>query len=33
MKIEADKNLLVLKGSVPGPINGMVIVKKAVKAK
>jgi large subunit ribosomal protein L3 len=30
--VDADKNLLAVKGSVPGPKNGLVTVREAVKA-
>jgi large subunit ribosomal protein L3 len=29
--VDADRNLLLVKGAVPGPTNGMLIVRKAVK--
>lgn len=32
IKIDADKNLLLIKGAVPGPRNGLLIVKNSVKA-
>jgi large subunit ribosomal protein L3 len=32
VKVDPNRNLLVLKGSVPGPNNGLVMIKKAVKA-
>ena len=32
VKIDPERNLLVIKGSVPGPKNGMLVIKKAVKA-
>lgn len=32
VKVEADKNLLLIKGSIPGPNGAMVVVKKAVKS-
>jgi ribosomal protein L3 len=28
MKVDKDKNLLILSGSIPGPKNGLVIVEK-----
>lgn len=31
MQISADKNLLVVKGAIPGPSNGLVYVRKSVK--
>ena len=33
VKVDAEKNLLVIRGSVPGPRNGMLSIKKAVKAR
>ncbi len=33
VKVDAEKNLLFVKGAVPGAKNGMVIVKDSVKAK
>ncbi len=33
VKIDAENNLLVVKGAVPGPKNGILYVKSAVKAK
>ena len=32
IKIDAERNLLLVKGSVPGPKGGLLIVKNAVKA-
>lgn len=32
VKVDADKNLLLVKGAVPGPRNGLLIVKNSVKA-
>jgi len=32
VKIDVEKNLLVVKGAVPGPRNGVLIIEKAVKA-
>jgi len=32
VKVDAERNLLVVKGSVPGPRNGMLMIRKAVKA-
>lgn len=32
VKIDAERNLLLVKGSVPGPKGGLVVVKNAVKA-
>jgi large subunit ribosomal protein L3 len=29
--VEADKNLLCVKGAIPGGKNGLVIIRKAVK--
>ena len=31
VKVDAGRNLLVVKGSVPGPSNGMVMIKRAAK--
>lgn len=33
VSIDAERNLIMVKGPVPGPTNGMLIVRKAVKAK
>ncbi|MDQ3706478.1 MAG: 50S ribosomal protein L3 [Chloroflexota bacterium] len=33
VSIDAERNLIMVKGAVPGPTNGMVFVRKAVKAK
>ncbi len=33
MRIDSDKNLLFVKGSVPGPKNSLVFIKNSVKAK
>jgi len=32
MKINEDQNILVVKGSLPGPTNGFLMIRKAVKA-
>ncbi len=32
VKVDPNRNLLVVKGAVPGPTNGQVLVRKAVKA-
>jgi len=32
VKVDAEKNLLIIKGSVPGPRNGMLSIRKAVRA-
>jgi len=32
VKVDPNRNLLVVKGSVPGPTNGMLMIRKAVKA-
>lgn len=32
VKVDADKNLLLVRGAVPGPRNGLLIVKNSVKA-
>ena len=32
MKVDTERNLLIVKGSVPGPRNGILTIKKAVKA-
>ena len=32
IKVDTERNLLVVKGSVPGPRNGILMIKKAVKA-
>jgi len=31
LRVDTDRNLLLIKGSVPGPNNGLVIVRRAVK--
>lgn len=33
MRVDTDRNLLLIKGSIPGPDNGVVIVKRAVKGR
>jgi len=33
VRVDVPRNLILVKGSVPGPINGLVIVKNSVKAK
>ena len=33
MRIDTDKNLLFVKGSVPGPKNSLIFIKNSVKAK
>jgi large subunit ribosomal protein L3 len=33
VSVDAERNLILVKGAVPGPTNGMLIVRKAVKAK
>ena len=33
VRVDADRNLLLLKGAVPGPRRGLLVVKSAVKAK
>ena len=32
VKVDAERNLLIIKGSVPGPKNGILIIRKAAKA-
>lgn len=32
VKVDAERNLLLIKGAVPGPKNGRLVIKKAVKA-
>ena len=32
VKVDMERNLLVVKGSVPGPRNGVIVIRKAVKA-
>ncbi len=32
VKIDTEKNILVVKGSIPGPRNGILIIRKAIKA-
>jgi large subunit ribosomal protein L3 len=31
VSVDADRNLILIKGAVPGPTNGMLIIRKAVK--
>jgi large subunit ribosomal protein L3 len=31
MRVDSDRNLLLIKGSVPGPNNGLLIIRRAVK--
>ncbi|MBB5325788.1 large subunit ribosomal protein L3 [Anoxybacillus tepidamans] len=33
VKVDAERNLLLIKGNVPGPNKGLVVIKSAVKAK
>jgi large subunit ribosomal protein L3 len=33
LQVDTERNLLVLRGAVPGPANGLVTVRKAVKGK
>jgi len=33
VKILADKNIMLIKGAIPGPDNGVILVRKAVKVK
>jgi large subunit ribosomal protein L3 len=33
VKVDAERNLLLIKGNVPGPKKSLVIIKSAVKAK
>jgi large subunit ribosomal protein L3 len=32
VRVDAERNILIVKGSVPGPRNGMLMIRKAVKA-
>ena len=32
-KIDAEKNIIAIKGAIPGPKGGLVIIKNSVKAK
>ena len=32
LKVDPERNLLLIKGAVPGPPNGLLVIKKAVKA-
>ena len=32
VRVDAEKNLLLVKGAIPGPKNGFLTIKKAVKA-
>ena len=32
VKVDTERNLLLVKGSVPGPKGGLLVVKNAVKA-
>ncbi|MGI9254910.1 MAG: 50S ribosomal protein L3, partial [Thermomicrobiales bacterium] len=31
IRVDTERNLLLIKGSVPGPNNGLVIIRRAVK--
>ena len=31
IKVDAEKNLLVVKGAVPGPRNGLLMIRRAIK--
>ena len=33
VRVDTERNILLIKGSVPGPINGEVVVRRSVKAK
>ena len=33
VKVDAERNLILVKGAVPGPRGGLVTIKNAVKAK
>ena len=33
IRVDTERNLLLIKGSIPGPNNGEVLVKRAVKSK
>jgi large subunit ribosomal protein L3 len=33
LRIDVDRNVILVEGSVPGPNNGIVLVRRAVKAK
>jgi large subunit ribosomal protein L3 len=33
VKVDPERNLLLIKGNVPGPNKGLVVIKSAVKAK
>ena len=33
MRVDSERNLLLIKGSVPGPDKGLVVIRRAVKAK
>ena len=33
IKIDAEKNIIAIKGAIPGPKGGLVIIKNSVKAK
>jgi large subunit ribosomal protein L3 len=32
VKVDTERNLLLVKGAVPGPRNGQVVIRKTVKA-
>lgn len=32
VKVDAERNLMLIKGAVPGPKNGRIVIKKAIKA-
>ena len=31
IRVDAEKNLILIKGAIPGPKKGLVVVKKAIK--
>lgn len=31
VKVDVEKNLILIKGAVPGPKKGLVVIKKAIK--
>jgi large subunit ribosomal protein L3 len=33
LRVDVDRNILLVQGSVPGPNNGTVIIRRAIKAK
>jgi large subunit ribosomal protein L3 len=32
VRVDLDRNLLLIKGSIPGPNKGLVVIRKAIKS-